>query len=270
MKAQAPKPVSNKQSLAVKDSNDSPVMYKDNDGNEVKLSQYIVNNYIAPGANFSAAECWALINLSKARGLNPVNKDCYYISYDGKPQVIVSKDYYTKRACKNPNYLGKENGIVVLNRKGEVEMRVGTIKLSEEELLGGWCKVYMANLKYPVTVTASLWEYARTDKEGNLQATWKTKTCVMIEKVAIVRALKEAMTEEFGGTYAAEEFGESEEEMSSKVEEIPAEPQKPQTSAREAKAQDVEYVDVDDSTGEVIEEDDDDAEFREMQDSFFN
>ena len=135
-----------------------------------------LSHNISPGQEFSAAECWALINLSKARGLNPVNKDCYFISYDGKPQVIVSKDYYTKRACKNPNYLGKENGIVILNRNGEVEMRVGTIKLDDEELLGGWCKVYMANLKYPVTVTASLNEYAKMDKDGKLQATWKTKT----------------------------------------------------------------------------------------------
>lgn len=272
MKAQAPKPVANKQSLAVKDSNDTPVIYKDNDGNEVKLSQYIVNKYISPGQEFSAAECWALINLSKARGLNPVNKDCYFISYDGKPQVIVSKDYYTKRACKNPNYLGKENGIVILNRNGEVEMRVGTIKLADEELLGGWCKVYMANLKYPVTVTASLNEYAKMDKDGKLQATWKTKTCMMIEKVAIVRALKEAMTEEFGGTYAAEEFGDAEEDISSKAEDVPPEIQKVKKPEKEAKAQEAEFVEVDDSTGEVIEEDedDDDAEFREMQDSFFN
>ena len=108
------------------------------------------------------------------------------------------------------------------------------------------------------------------DKDGKPQATWKTKTCMMIEKVAIVRALKEAMTEEFGGTYAAEEFGDAEEDISSKVEDAPPEIQKVKTPEKEAKAQEAEFVEVDDSTGEVIEEDDDDAEFREMQDSFFN
>lgn len=272
MKATAPKPVA-KQSIAVRDANDAPTVYKDIDGNEVSLSQYVVNNYISPGGDFTQQECWSLINLSKARGLNPITRDCFFIRYDGKPSVVVSKDYYTKRACKNPNYLGKENGIVVVNRNGEIEMRTGTIKLKDEELLGGWCKVYMANLKYPVTVTAALDEYARKDKDGKLQATWKTKTCLMIEKVAIVRALKEAMTEEFGGTYAAEEFGESEEEVSANVKDsaidnIPTE--KPSNPA--PKAKDAEFVEVDDSTGEVVEasEDDmEDLEFQAMQDSFF-
>ena len=279
MKAQAPKPAVKKQALAVKDQNDKPVSYTDIDGHQVELSQYLVNNFIAPGNNFSSAECWALINLSKARGLNPIAKDCYYISYDGKPQVIISKDYYTKRANKNPNYIGKQNGIVILNRKGEIEMREGTIKLSDEELLGGWCKVYMKNLTYPVFVTASLDEYAKK-KDGKLAATWATKTNVMIEKVAIVRALKEAMTEEFGGTYAAEELGVTEEEVSQTVKDIPTEQVKDNPNERETNAMDVDFVEVDDSTGEVAEaeefnmaedsEDMEDLEFQAMQNSFFN
>lgn len=274
MKAQAPKPVSNKQSLAVKDVKDEPTIYKDIDGNTVELSRYLVNNYIAPGSNFSSEQCWALINLSKARGLNPIAKDCYYIEYDGKPQVIVSKDYYMKRACKNPNYLGKENGIVVLNRKGEVEMRVGTIKLKDEELLGGWCKVYMKNLTYPIVVTASLDEYAKK-KDGKFSATWASKTNVMIEKVAIVRALKEAMTEDFGGTYAAEEFGESEEDVASVSKDIPSEIKTESAKKAETEAVDAEFVDVDESTGEIVEEEAeeqsvDDMEFEAMQNSFFN
>ena len=274
MKAQAPKPTVKKQTLAVKEQNDTPVSYTDIDGHQVELSQYLVNNFIAPGSNFSQTECWALINLSKARGLNPIARDCYYISYDGKPQVIISKDYYTKRANKNPNYLGKQNGIVILNRKGEVEMREGTIKLSDEELLGGWCKVFMKNLSYPVFVTASLDEYAKK-KDGKLAATWASKTNVMIEKVAIVRALKEAMTEEFGGTYSAEEFGYTEEEVGKNVPDIPVEPPKATTAEKEANAKDVEFVEVDDDTGEVIEdestdEDMEDMEFKAMQDSFFN
>lgn len=275
MKAQAPKPVSNKQSLTVKDSaNDKPTVYNDIDGNKVELSRYLINNYIAPGSAFTSEQCWALINLSKARGLNPIAKDCYYIEYDGKPQVIVSKDYYLKRACKNSNYIGKENGIVILNRKGDIEMRVGTIKLDDEELLGGWCKVYMKNLSYPVTVTASLKEYAKMNKDGELQATWKTKTCLMIEKIAIVRALKEAMTEEFGGTYAAEEFGESEENIESKVDDIPTKEEQGAKAPKivESTIKEAEFVEVDEDTGEVVdnEQDVEDMEFEAMQNSFFN
>ena len=276
MKAQAPKPVSNKQSLAVKESaNEKPTVYNDIDGNKVELSRYLINNFIAPGSDFTDKQCWALINLSKARGLNPIARDCFYVEYDGKPQVIVSKDYYLKRACKNSNYIGKENGIVILNRDGEIEMRVGTIKLDDEELLGGWCKVYMKNLSYPVTVTASLKEYAKMNKDGELQATWKTKTCLMIEKIAIVRALKEAMTEEFGGTYAAEEFGEAEESIESKVDDIPVNEVKESKAAKivESTIKEAQYVEVDEDTDEVTEDDGfdmEDAEFEAMQNSFFN
>lgn len=279
MKAQAPKPAVKKQSIAVKDQNDTPVSYTDIDGHQVELSQYLVNNFIAPGNSFSAAECWALINLSKARGLNPIARDCYYVAYDGKPQVIISKDYYTKRANKNPNYIGKQNGIVILNRKGEIEMREGTIKLKEEELLGGWCKVFMKNLTYPVFVTASLDEYAKK-KDGKLASTWASKTNVMIEKVAIVRALKEAMTEEFGGTYAAEELGVSEEDVAQNVKDIPTEQVQSKPEERDSNARDADFVEVDDSTGEVVEseefnmeeeaEDIEDLEFQAMQNSFFN
>lgn len=272
MRSVAPKPTANKQSLAVKNDDSTKVSYKDIDGNVVELSYYIVNNYLAPGSNFTQQECWTLINLSKARGLNPIAKDCYFLKYNGTPQVIVSKDYYTKRANKNSNYLGKENGIVVLNRNGEVEMRIGTIKLKDEELLGGWCKVYMANLKYPITVTASLDEYAPKKSDGELQATWKTKPGVMIEKVAIVRALKEAMTEEFQGTYAAEEFGEAEESLAANVADMAVdtpmeEPKPPKFS--ESNVTEASYVDVDESTGEVLEEEDDEQDFEDMQMQFF-
>lgn len=277
MRATAPqRPSANKQGIAVRKQDAiQDVSYNDIDGKPVKLSAYIVNNYLAPKQDFTPEECWSLMNLSMARGLNPIAKDCFFIKYDGTPQVIISKDYYTKRANKNPNYLGKENGIVVLNREGKVEMRTGTIKLKDEELLGGWCKVYMANLKYPVTVTAALDEYAKKDKDGNLQSTWKSKTCIMIEKVAIVRALKEAMTEEFQGTYAAEELGEAEEALSSEVKDVidmpsaAPTPEKPRYD--DSVVNEALYADVDESTGEVIEEPEEtEDDFEAMQNSFFN
>ena len=117
MKAQAPKIASNKQSLAVKESGtDKPVTYKDYNGQEVSLSRFIINRYLAPNEEFTEEECWGLIGLSKARGLNPVAKDVYFQRYNGVPQIIVSRDYYEKRANMNPNYAGKKNGIVVINR----------------------------------------------------------------------------------------------------------------------------------------------------------
>ena len=273
MKAQAPKPVSNKQSLAVKESGaDKPVTYKDYNGQEVSLSRLIINRYLAPGQDFTDEECWGLIGLSKARGLNPVAKDVYFQKYNGTPQIIVSRDYYEKRANKNPNYVGKENGIAVLNRKDEIEYREGTILIEGEKLLGGWCRVYMKNLAHPVFVSVQF-EEACKYKDGQPQSTWKIMPKTMIEKVAVVRALRQAMTEEFGGTYSAEELGLDENELESQVSEVPPEAkEEPKPVQPEQKVQDAEFVEFNEASEGVVNPlyDDDDAEFSAMQNSFFN
>lgn len=281
----APQPTAQKQSLSVRTAEaDKPVIYHDSNGQEVSLSRYIINRYLAPNADFTEEECWGLIGLSKARGLNPVVKDVYFVRYQGAPQIIVSRDYYEKRANQNVNYRGKEHGIVVLNRKEEIEYRAGTIMLKGEELLGGWCRVYMANLEKPVFVSVQFEEAAKM-KDGKPSSTWATMPKTMIEKVAIVRALRSAMTEEFGNTYVAEELGMDETNIASEVGEVPTEepkeepvappqpkpeppkqkatpaPKKPQKTPEPVEA---EYVEVDESTGEVIEED-----YEDLQAAFF-
>ena len=281
MKSQAPKPINNKQSLAVKESGaDKPVTYKDYNGQEVSLSRLIINRYLAPGANFTEEECWGLIGLAKARGLNPVAKDVYFQRYNDVPQIIVSRDYYEKRANMNPNYVGKRNGIAVLNRKDEIEYREGTIMLNGEELLGGWCKVYMRNLEHPVFVSVQFEEAAKTKNNGELQATWKTMPKTMIEKVAVVRALRQAMTEVFGGTYSAEELGFDETELESQVSEIPQNPQEQEQQIQEEEKpkksekpiQDAEFEEFEEASKGAVNPlyDNDDAEFQAMQNSFFN
>ena len=275
MKATAPKPVANKQNLAVRSAETAKVTtYKDSNGNEVSLSSYIINNYLAPGQDFTEDECYSLIGMSKARGLNPVVKDVYFQRYNGVPSIVVSRDYYEKRACMNPNFAGKENGIVVLNRKEEIEYRSGTIMLEGEELLGGWCRVYMRNLLYPVFVSVQFDEAAKKKTDGSLQATWASMPKTMIEKVAVVRALRQAMTEEFGGTYSTDELGIDETELDNSVKEPPKADQKDirnQPKSAEVNVKEAQYVEVDDSTGEVIDDEPDmeDLEFQAMQDSFF-
>lgn len=280
MKAKTATPTAQKQSLAVKEASmEKPTVYKDSNGQEVSLSRYIINRYLAPGADFTEAECWSLIGLAQARGLNPVTKDVYFLRFQGNPQIVVSRDYYEKRAAKNPNYEGKENGIVVLNRKGEIEYRKGTIMLKDEELLGGWCQVFMKNLTHPVFASVQFDEAVRTKSDGKPMSTWASMPKTMVEKVAVVRALKQAMTEDFGGTYSAIELGFEEEEIESNAQDIPNEqpaetenipPQSVVTDkpSKTADAIDADYVEVDDSTGEVTEPEEDD--FDEMQKSFFD
>lgn len=274
MKAQAPKIASNKQSLAVKESGtDKPVTYKDYNGQEVSLSRFIINRYLAPNEEFTEEECWGLIGLSKARGLNPVAKDVYFQRYNGVPQIIVSRDYYEKRANMNPNYAGKKNGIAVINRKDEIEYREGTIMLEGESLLGGWCRVYMRNLEYPVFVSVQFEEAAKRKKEGELQATWASMPKTMIEKVAVVRALRQAMTEIFGGTYSAEELGFDEATLESQVTDIPENPKPEDPPKKEdAKVQDAVFEEFEEASQGAANPlyDNDEDEFQAMQNSFFN
>lgn len=276
MKSAAPKPVANKQSLAVKESNSAVTNYKDAYGNEVSLSWFIINRFLAPSQDFTEEECWGLIGLCKARGLNPVAKDCYLQRYNSVPQVIVSRDYYQRRACQNKNFRGKQNGIAVMNLDGQYEEREGTILLPGETLLGGWCKVYMQNLEYPIKETVSFDEAKKTKQDGTLQATWKSMPATMVEKVAVVKALKAAMTEEFGGTYSSEELGFDESELESEVKPVddasePVQKEAQKEAPKEKlpkKAVDAEFVEVDNSTGEVVEEDDE-KDFEDMQMDFF-
>lgn len=279
MRGKVPTPMPQKQSLAVKEaSTEKPTVYKDSNGQEVSLSTFIINKYLAPGANFTEEECWGLIGLAQSRGLNPIVKDVYFLRYQGNPQIVVSRDYYEKRAAKNPNFSGKENGIVVLNKKGEIEYRQGTIMLKDEELLGGWCKVYMRNLTYPVFTSVQFDEAVRLKADGKPMATWASMPKTMVEKVAVVRALKQAMTEDFGGTYSAVELGFDDDEIDSKVQEVPKEQSQftpnivtdtpePEKQSQNVDAIEADFIPVDEATGEVQEPDED--EFDSMQKSFF-
>jgi hypothetical protein len=160
-----------------------------------------------------------------------------------------------------------------LNRKGEIEYRQGTIMLKDEELLGGWCKVFMKNLLHPVFVSVQFEEAAKYKSEGELQATWKTMPKTMVEKVAVVRALRQAMTEEFGGTYSAEELGFDETELESQVANVPENPQPEEPPKKEEqKVQDAVFTEFDEASVGVPNPlyGDDDSEFQAMQNSFFN
>ena len=104
----------------------------------------------------------------------------------------------------------------------------------------------------------------------------------MIEKVAIVRALRSAMTEEFGNTYIADELGMEESDLSAEVADVPenatepapeptpapkaAPAPAPKKTVKKAEPVEAEFMEVDESTGEVIEEEDD---FEDLQAAFF-
>lgn len=193
----------------VKQEKNELVVKYEVDGIEIKLTPKSVQEYIVGTDNgqITLQEFKYFTELCKVRKLNPFLKEAYCIKFGNQPaQIVVGKDAVLKRAILNPNYDGMESGIIVLNAKGEVIERQGTFKLSTEQLVGGWAKVYRKNWKYPTYCSVSFDEVAQRKKDGELNSNWSTKGATMVEKVAKVRALRETFIEDLGGMYEAEEF----------------------------------------------------------------
>lgn len=185
------------------------VKYKIDD-NEIKLTPKSVQEYIVGNDNgkITMPEFKLFTELCKVRKLNPFLKEAYLIKYnDSTPAtIVVGKDAIIKRAVLNPAFNGMESGIIITNENNEVIERPGTFKLPKEELVGAWAKVYRKDWEYPIYQSVSLSESIQTKKSGEANSNWTKQPSVMLEKVAKVRALREAFVEDLSGMYEAEEM----------------------------------------------------------------
>ncbi len=196
-------------------------------GEEVKLSAAMVKKYLVSGdaSAVTDQEVMMFLTLCKYQHLNPFLREAYLIKYGTSPATIVTgKDTFTKRAAKNPNYKGKEAGIIVINLKGEIEYREGTFTLKDEQIVGGWARIF-AKDREPELYTVSFDEYAGRKKDGSLNSQWATKPATMIRKVAVVQGLRECFPEDFEGLYSPEEMSTA--NMSVDVNEIVSEDDAP-------------------------------------------
>lgn len=186
------------------------VRYKASDGSDVKLTPAIVQRYIVTGGQrVDDREVFAFMAKCQARGLNPLAGDAYMTAYQNRAtgrveaSVIVSKDYFVRTATQQPTFDGFKAGVVVVNRRGEMERREGCIVgASTERLVGGWAEVHDKRRAVPSRAEVSLEEY---DQHRSL---WKTKPATMIRKVALVQALREAYPGAYGGVYDSSEMPE--------------------------------------------------------------
>ncbi len=181
----------------------------DIDGNEIKLTPSIVQEYIVgTDAKITNQEFKLFTELCKVRKLNPFLREAYLIKYqEGTPaQLVVGKDAILKRAVLNPNYDGMESGIIVKKEDGTIENRQGTFRLGDEEVVGGWARVYRKDWSHPIYSSVSFNEVAQKKSGGQLNSNWNSKGATMVEKVAKVRALRETFVEDLAGMYEAEEM----------------------------------------------------------------
>lgn len=182
------------------------------DGTKVKLTPAIVQEYIVgiDNGKITMQEFKFFTELCKVRKLNPFLKEAYLIKFGNQPaQIVVGKDAILKRAILHPKFNGREQGIIVL-KNDEIIERQGTFKLPTETLVGGWARVYRKDWEHPTYISVSYDEVKQTKTNGEINSNWKYKGATMVEKVALVRALRETFAEDLAGMIDADEVWDNE------------------------------------------------------------
>lgn len=194
-------------SLAKKPNQNTQVYEYESNGEKVKLSKQMIRDYLVSGGGaVTDQEVMMFLSLCKYQHLNPFLKEAYLIKYGNSPATIVTgKDFFIKRAKRNENFAGKQSGIIVETKDGQIEEREGTFYLPSEKIVGGWAKVFIKGYEQPEFASVAFDEYAGRKSNGELNSQWSSKPATMIRKVALVQALREAFPEDFGGLYAPEE-----------------------------------------------------------------
>lgn len=166
-----------------------------------QLDGNTLRNFVDPQRQASPQELQTLLAIVKNRNLNPFTKEVYFIKYGNNPaQIVVSKDAFMKRAEQNPNYDGFESGVIYEDKNGELKNKKGIILPKGAKLIGGWCEVYRKDRTRPVYREVELSAY-NTGKNW-----WQKAPGQMIEKVAIVAAVRDTFSEDVGGLYTSDEM----------------------------------------------------------------
>lgn len=172
-------------------------------GAEITINDDIVKRYLVSGdpSKVTDAEVKMFTELCKAQRLNPFLREAYLVKFGSNPaQIIVGKDVFLKRARSNPRFKGFKAGIIVETKDGTYQNRPGTFYTLGEKIVGGFCKVAIEGWDFPLEHSVAMSEFSRST------ATWKSMPAVMIRKVALVQALREAFPEDFQQLYSEEEM----------------------------------------------------------------
>lgn len=193
------------------------------------LNSGIIRKYLDPQGKASDEELAYFIAQAKAQNLNPFTKEIHFIKYGNQPaQVVTAKSAFEKKADSHPQFDGKEAGVIYL-QNGEIKYSKGAFIPKGAEILGGWAKVYRKDRTYPTETEVSFDEYDNSKIRARVKElthqgkditypvinsygkqigenNWDTMPCVMIRKVALVSAYREAFPAELGSSYEADEI----------------------------------------------------------------
>lgn len=191
---------------------DKQITEYESNGEKIKLSPTIIRKYLISGdaSKVTDQEIMMFLMLCKSQHLNPFLREAYCIKYGNSPATIVTgKDVFLKRARRQKDFSGFEAGVIVRNSDGDITERIGTFcDGNDEQIVGGWARVYIKGYDISVYDSVSFEEYVGRKSDGSLNSQWSTKPGTMIRKVALCQALREAFPEDFGGLYSQEEISD--------------------------------------------------------------
>lgn len=152
---------------------------------------------------FSESEKNQFIDICSAYGLNPIKKEVYGVKYGNNFNIIVSADFYLKRASRT----GLLDGF-----KTEVANENGVIKAI--------CTIYRKDWTHPFIHEVYLDEYNQHN------SMWEKKPITMIKKVAEAQAFRKCFPEDLGGIpYIADELPD---DMNGNLKDYPTDEQRRQ------------------------------------------
>jgi phage recombination protein Bet len=166
------------------------VVYQDLNDNEIILSPAVVKKYICNNPAITDSEMAMFLKLCQHQKLNPFLREVYLVKYGSAPaSMITGKETFLKRAKRDIRYQG---------HKCTIEGKVPDMTATAE--------VFVKDYQTPITCTVWYEEYVGRKKDGSPTGMWANKPRTMLQKVALVQALREAFPDTFGGMYSQEEI----------------------------------------------------------------
>jgi phage recombination protein Bet len=214
------------------------VKYQAADGQEVTLTPETVRRFLVHGKPdmVSNQELVFFMNICKARKLNPLVKDCYLIKYGNEPAaIVVSIDFYRRRARAQSDCTGWKKGVIVLTKDGTPKETFGLV-LPGEKVVGGWFEAKPRGWEEPFRVEVNLEAHIKKTSDGRATKFWSQENqASQIMKVAESQGLRTLWPDEFAKLYTQEELITGEEVISQeeKLHAIDAEAMKSDPAPRE-------------------------------------
>ena len=176
---------------------------------KIKLSIAIVKNFVSiptkSGQVCGDRDAMRFIMLCQAQRLNPFAGDAYLTGYDGKNgavfSLITAHVAFMKRAESCKDFEGMESGIIIADNDGKVTEREGDFHLADENVVGGWAKVYRKDRK-PTYRRLSI-----AQRKPNYETPfWSDQKCAeQIVKCAEADALRATFPTLLGGLHLGSE-----------------------------------------------------------------